>query len=103
MHDNCKLLLEKYARGYFRPGMHVLELGPEALPSGYRRLVADDSITWHTLSRVDDPTPVAWWPVTYLSAEDYRFPIPDEAFDLVLSGSVINYVRKPWLWLREVA
>lgn len=40
--------------------------------------------------------------MTYQAPAENQFPIPDETYDIVLSGQVIEHVRKPWIWLREV-
>ena len=35
MHTNSKLLFQKRAREFFRPGMRILEIGPDQFPSTY--------------------------------------------------------------------
>ncbi len=98
MHRNSQLLFQKYARPHFRPGLRVLEVGPDASPSTYQALVNDPSITWDTLDFPSRP-----FPLTHRLESEYTFPIPDGAYDLVLSGQVIEHVRKVWVWVREVA
>jgi SAM-dependent methyltransferase len=34
---------------------------------------------------------------------EYSFPVDDGAYDIVLSGQVLEHVRKPWVWIKEVA
>jgi SAM-dependent methyltransferase len=97
MHKNSMLLFSKYARQYFRPGMRVLEIGPDVSPSAYQRTVADDSIAWHTLDMRDDPS------LTYRALSEYEFPVETASYDIVLSGQVIEHVRQVWTWVREVA
>jgi len=97
MHTNSKLLFQKYAREYFLPGMRVLEIGPSGFPSFYQSIVADRSITWDTLNINGDAR------LTYRASSEYDFPIQDNTYDLVLSGQVIEHVRKTWVWIREVA
>jgi SAM-dependent methyltransferase len=97
MHRNSRLLFEKYARNYFCPGFRVLEIGPDKLPSTYQSLVSDNSLQWETLDLRPDKA------LTYVAPSEYSFPIPDGTFDLVLSGQVIEHVRKPWRWIREVS
>jgi SAM-dependent methyltransferase len=97
MHANTAMLFTHYARPYFTPGARVLEVGPDSNPSGLRCLVQDSAACWDT---ADFPGQFA---ATYLLTEDNRFPIPDASYDIVLSANVIEHVRKPWLWLREVA
>ena len=97
MHPNSQMLFAKYALPIFQKGMTVLEIGPDAFPSSYRRAVREDDIEWHTLDLHDNPQ------LTYPRSEQYRFAIPDETYDVVLSGQVIEHVQKPWKWMPEVA
>ncbi len=97
MHANSQLLFQKHALPLFRPDQRVLEIGPDASPSSYHRLLDLSDLTWDT---VDFPRA---FPLTYTLTEEYHFPIPDGAYDVVLSGQVIEHVRKIWVWMREVA
>ena len=98
MHRNSKLLFDKYAREHFVAGRKVLEIGPDVSPSNYRT-VADpaNAMAWDT---VDFPRD---FPTTYTLTEEYHFPIPSDSYDVVLSGQVIEHVRKVWVWMKEVA
>ena len=97
VHTNSKLLFQKFAAPIFLPGMRVLEIGPDMVPSTYRRLVETDGIVWHTLDLFDAPD------LTYPNAGLYSFPIPDRSYDVVLSGQVIEHVAKIWRWMPELA
>jgi len=97
MHLNSKLLFEKYAKYLFKPGMRVLEIGPDGFPSTYRKIVNDNKIEWETLDMYVSEK------LTYSSTSEYQFPIPSDTFDIILSGQVIEHVRKIWLWIKEVA
>jgi SAM-dependent methyltransferase len=97
MHTNSKLIFEKYAPQYFTPGARVLEIGPDGFPSAYRAMVDQGNLFWDTLDIYQDPK------LTHVAASEYSFPIPDETYDVVLSGQVIEHVRKIWVWMREVA
>lgn len=99
MHQNTQLLFKKYALPYFKPGLRVLELGPNKRPSNFQEILQDDSLTWHTLDlsfRTDIP-------LTYTTADEYAFPIEANSYDIVLSSSVIEHVRKIWRWMPELA
>jgi ubiquinone/menaquinone biosynthesis C-methylase UbiE len=97
MHTNSRLLFEKYAVEFFRPGMRVLEIGPGRFPSIYQSIVGNNSLTWDTVDLHQDAR------LTYITQSEYAFPIPDNTYDLVLSGQVIEHVRKIWLWIRELS
>jgi SAM-dependent methyltransferase len=96
MHSNSKLLFEKYGKPSFRPGSRVLEIGPDAFPSSYASLVNDASITWETADISDRGN------VTYPNAGEYAFPVPDNSYDVVLAGQVIEHVKKIWIWVKEL-
>lgn len=97
MHLNSKLLFQKYARPYFRPGMKVLEIGPDEVPSSFRQLVDVPEIEWHTIDMYESDQ------LTFRNVDEYTFPIDSEQYDLVLSAQVIEHVRKIWQWMPEVA
>ncbi len=96
MHPNSRLLFEKYGRDAFRDGMRILEIGPDGDPSSYRKLVNADNLTWETLELEPGPG------ITHVATGEYAFPLDDNTFDLVLSGQVIEHVRKIWLWMEEL-
>jgi SAM-dependent methyltransferase len=97
MHRNSKMLFARYARPLIRPGARVLEIGPEAFPSAYQRTIVDESAVWHTLDIRANAS------LTYPGSGEHRFPVSDSSYDIVLAGNVIEHVRNPWLWVREVA
>lgn len=78
--------------------MSVLEIGPDAVPSTYQRIVADGSIVWHTLDIREDRGPL-----TYCAGSEYDFPVESNSYDIVLSGQVLEHVRQVWTWMRELA
>jgi SAM-dependent methyltransferase len=91
------MLFEKYAKPFFKSGLRVLEIGPDGFPSTYQRLVNDASLVWDTLDLYESPQ------LTYSKSNEYCFEIPDASYDIVLSGQVIEHVRKPWIWIKELA
>lgn len=96
MHDNTLLLFKKYAQSYFQPNMRVLEVGPDGPPSTLERTVGDGSLLWETAGFEETP------PVTYVGTE-YSYPIGAGAADIVVAANVMEHVRKPWLWIKELA
>jgi SAM-dependent methyltransferase len=97
MHRNSLLLFDRYARPLFKDGLRVLEIGPDDHPSTYRKLVNNPSITWETVDLFSAPG------LTYQARNEYEFPVESASFDIVLSGQVIEHVRRVWVWMREVA
>ena len=79
------------------PSMRVLEIGPDAYPSTYQKVVGDPSIVWETLDMHADPR------LTWHAESEYRFPVPDDTYDIVLSGQVIEHVKRIWVWMKELA
>jgi SAM-dependent methyltransferase len=97
MHLNSKLLFEKHAKSLFKNNMKVLEIGPDRRNSSYEKAVNNNTIVWHSL----DIVPQKY--TTYVSEDPYVFPIPDNAYDIVVSGQVIEHVQKIWIWIKELA
>jgi len=97
MHLNSKLLFEKHALPHFHDGMKVLEIGPDAFPSSYRRMVDNPAIEWDTIDMYESKD------LTFRNVDEYTFPIQSGQYDLVLSAQVIEHVKKIWDWLPEVA
>jgi SAM-dependent methyltransferase len=96
MHRNSLLLFKRYAQSQFKSGMRVLEVGP-SLPSDFEPVVADPSIRWETIDIYKSPK------LTYQATGEYSFPLPDQGYDIVMSAQVIEHVRAPWKWMRELA
>lgn len=98
MNKNDKLLFSRYAAEYFTPTSRVLEIGPDEHPSSLRKLV-DDVGAWDTLDfhgRTDVP-------LTHRTTDEYRYPVPDAEYDIVLSANVVEHVPHIWTWMRELA
>lgn len=97
MHTNSNRLFEKCAVPCFQLGMRVLEIGPDLFPSTYRKLLPLADITWDTLDIYAAPQ------LTYPKSDVYSFAIPDNTYDIVFSGNVIEHVAKVWRWVPELA
>lgn len=97
MHINSLLLFEKYAKHFFKDNMKILEIGPNGFPSNYKESVKNNSISWDTIDLFPNDN------LTYLAINEYKFPIEDNYYDIVLSGQVIEHVRKIWIWVKEIS
>lgn len=98
MHRNCELILDKHGKKYFKPGVSVLEVGPDASPSTFQKLVGNQAARWDTLDIA-----TKYVQPTYLVTDNYKFPVPSDTYDIVLSGNVIEHVPKIWRWFPEIA
>lgn len=97
MHLNSKLLFEKYAKPLFKNHMRVLEIGPNQHPSAYKQIVDNSTINWETIDIFKSDK------LTYIAENEYKFPIADNTFDIVVSGQVIEHVKKIWVWIKELS
>lgn len=96
MHPNSRLVFAKYAPPYFRENPTVLEIGPDGFPSSYQKAVEHPVARWDTL----DIFPNAR--LTYPESPPYAFPIPDNTYDVVLAGNVLEHVPRVWVWIKEL-
>jgi SAM-dependent methyltransferase len=111
VHLNSRLLFERYAKPYFDDGPRVLELGPDREPSTYWALAGRPRSEWHTADLeaaigsdgAHRFTPGGPATVTHVMASEYELPVPDQAYDIVLSGQVMEHVRRVWRWMGELA
>ncbi len=96
MHQNSLLLFDKYAAEHFTPETRVLEIGPDAHPSSYRKRLGVECAEWHTVDLTDDPA------LTYKMTDENVMPIDSDRYDVVFSAQVIEHVRVIWRWIHEV-
>jgi len=40
--------------------------------------------------------------VDIVSKSAYEFVLPDNSFDVVISGNTLEHVHAPWLWIKEI-
>ena len=103
MHLNSDLLFKKYLVKYFDSTSKVLEIGPAGYPSHYYKAVNLSGIEWHTLDISSSHSAGGHEnPLHIVSKDEYHYPINDEQFDIVLSGQVMEHVKKIWLWIDEL-
>ena len=97
MHLNSLLLFNRYAKPFLKDHMRVLEIGPDSKnPDVFKKEVNNPTLVWETmdLSRT-------YAGLTHVCSDEYSFPLPSESYDIVFSSSVIEHVRKIWVWIRE--
>ncbi len=76
----------------------VLDVGSYDVNGTYRPMIAAHR-GWRYTGLDVAPGPN----VDVVSADPYRFPFPDGAFDLVISGSTMEHVAAIWRWVPELA
>ena len=100
MHLNSELLFKKYALTYFRENLKVLEIGASGVTK-YQKIINNENIIWHTL----DIGPVDKHEINsnvIVSSKEYNYPIEDNTYDIILSGQVLEHVKKIWIWAKEL-
>ncbi len=99
MHLNSEFLFKKYLQPYFKSGMTILEIGPDSRnPDIFKIIVNDPSIIWETVD-IEKTYPE----LMYVCSGEYTFPMENNRYDIVFSSSVIEHVRKVWVWIKELA
>ena len=100
MHPNSQQMFVKWGLQWIAPGMKVLEIGPEAVPSTHARLFCerhpDSGVRWEYLD-------LSNYEGMRRAIGEYEYEIADCEFDVVLAAQVLEHVRKPWLWVKELA
>jgi SAM-dependent methyltransferase len=97
MHPNCRILYEKYATPLFQPGMRVLEIGPDKFPTTLQDISHRPGIAWDVLGLEPDPQ------LQIVAKSEYEYPVPEASYDAVVAANVLEHVRKPWVWMRELS
>ena len=75
----------------------VLDVGSLDVNGSYRELI--ESYGWQYTGLDVRPGRN----VDVVSDDPFRFPFADDAFDVVISGSTMEHVTRPWLWVPELA
>jgi len=103
MHPNSLKLFETYGRPHFRDGMRVVEIAP-GNPSRLQESVGNQSIRWESVNLAPpDGYVIPRNGLTFVAAQPYAYPVPDDTYDIVVSSNVLEHVPMPWRWMRELA
>lgn len=78
-------------------GRTVLDVGSRNVNGTYRPMVCELGGVYTGLDIVEGPN------VDVVSPDEHRYPLPDAGFDIVISGSTAEHVRRPWWWIQELA
>jgi SAM-dependent methyltransferase len=97
MHPNCRTLYELYAAPLFVSGMKVLEIGPDKFPTTLQDISHRPGLEWDILGLEADPN------IHVVACSEYEYPVADGSYDIIVAANVLEHVRKPWVWMRELA
>jgi SAM-dependent methyltransferase len=93
MHPNSTFCFAKHARAFVRG--RVLEIGPEDSSTTLRDLSRNWTY-WHTADIC------AGSHLTFPECDPYAYPVAPHSFDTAVSANVIEHVREPWTWMKEL-
>lgn len=74
----------------------VLDVGSYNVNGTYRPLVESRAWTYTGLDVEAGPN------VDLVSPDPYRFPLADDTYDIVMTGSTMEHVEAIWLWVPEL-
>ncbi len=101
MHLNTELLFRKYALSYFKDGMKVLEIGGKG-ETIFCKIVNNPSIIWQTLDINLENEETLFENNHFVCNKEYEYPFEENTYDIIVSGNVIEHVRKIWVWTKEL-
>lgn len=96
MHRNSLLIFKKHALRAVKKWSEVLEVSPACMPSLYYEEISGCDL-YHTVG-LDTKRNYTYW-----ATDPYSYPIPDDSYDVVMSGQVVEHVAYPWVWMEELA
>ena len=89
-------LIASFADKWAGGRAECLDVGSRDINGNYRDLIEARGWRYAGLDIVPGRN------VDLVSLDPYDYPIRSESFDLVISGSTMEHVAAPWLWVPEV-
>lgn len=105
MHNNSRLIFEKYATGYFKSADTVLELGAH-IPSHFQGFLNQRNIhvpNWKYADIISNRSEVYISKIDYIMKDENTVEAPSDSFDIIFSAQVLEHVRRPWVWIKELS
>jgi len=73
----------------------VLEVGPGTIPSALRSVCHLHFTQWQT-------TDIKEFPGLSFVCMEYGIPVRDNVYDTIVAANVMEHVRMPWVWTKEL-
>jgi SAM-dependent methyltransferase len=96
MHVESMQMMSEALGGLEFQSARALDVGSLDINGTYRGLIEGRGWEYVGLDIVPGKN------VDVVTTEPYNYPFEDEEFDVVISGSTMEHVRAPWLWMVEL-
>src|SRR6266545_3768782 len=91
MHRNSYLMMREMKRKYVVSGSKVLDVGGADVNGSYQKMFRDCEYVTLDFEGAD------------IIVKDYSWDLPDESFDVVVSGQTLEHDKFFWLTARNIA
>jgi len=90
--------MQYFAKKYLFPGdnLKILDVGSLDVNGTYKDIFQKPNWRYSGLDLAEGKN------VDIVSRSAYDFDLPDNVFDVVVSGNCLEHVEAPWLWIDEV-
>jgi len=97
MHQSSMKLMETLVAKYASNITHnVLDVGAYNVNGCYRNMCETKGLLYEGMDIAAGPN------VDIVSETNYRWPIDDDTYDMVISGQCMEHVPMPWKWIKEL-
>lgn len=93
MHEQSMDLMKRF-RDSLEKRSYVLDVGSKDENGTFRDLFKDHDYMGIDIRGGDNVD---------ILVKEYSYPFADNTFEVIISGSTLEHVKKPWLWIKEVA
>lgn len=101
MHDSSFYVMHLFVEKYIKPragaATSVFDVGSRDVNGSFRPLFEIKGCGYRGLDIEPGLN------VDIVAEKPYSWPVLDGAYDIVISGSCLEHVEAPWLWIREIA
>ena len=103
MHTNSVAIFRKIVLPLFRSGIRVLEVGGRAAIRDYQEAAQEQGYTGLAWTLCDLSNADFGQAAVVEMIDEESIGSADNIYDVVLSGQTIEHVKRPWLWVPELA